>query len=79
MISSYRKTQKLILSNSTPKGQAPFIASTSTLIASTSTLLPLKDRAAYQTYINTQRLMLYDRMAYVMGDKLKNEYLLSTG
>ena len=37
-----RKTQKLILSNSTPqtKGQAPFIAST-------STLWPLKDRTAY--------------------------------
>ena len=55
MISSYRKTQKLILSNSTPKGQAPF--GQAPFIASTYTLWPLKDRTAYQTYINTQRLM----------------------
>ena len=53
--------------------------STSTLIASTSTLWPLKDRAAYQTYINTQKLMLYDRTAYVMGDKLKMNIFFQQG
>ena len=75
MISSYRKTQKLILSNSTPKGQAPF--GQAPFIASTYTLWPLKDRTAYQTYINTQRLMFLGSTHRIGVWHIKSEFGLA--